>query len=154
MCSYERLNLCCRPNDCLTSGRNKELQLIYKFLSYPPYMACRDKRKKGHSEICRHKIELFVERNKNGQQKFGGNRVKLFWRADYHTPASALEMCNDEFSLKHALPSIFKDLTRVTVGKRGDRGVGSGAKNDHFFRILDLELFRVRLLAEAHVEII
>jgi len=28
--------------------------------------------------------------------------MKFFWRADYQTPASMLEMCSDEFSLKHA----------------------------------------------------
>src|SRR6218665_1159418 len=47
---------------------------------------------------------------------------------------------------------IFKDLTRVTVGK-GREG-RSWQQGRRMIISLDLELFRVRSLAEAHVEII
>jgi len=55
-CAVMKGCLCC--NNCLASVRNKKLQLIYKYLSYPPYMACKGKSIKGHSEIWRHKIEF------------------------------------------------------------------------------------------------
>ena len=45
-------------------------------------------------------------------------------------------------------PSVFKDLARVTVGKGGGR-----RSCRRMIISLDLELFRVRLLAEAHVDI-
>ena len=49
------------------------------------------------------------------------------------------------------IPSIFKVLTRVILGNRG--GGSTWCRARKMIISLDLELFKVRLLAEAQVEI-